>query len=145
MFLALAAIATYLRQVPHFETWSVRDGMTPESRQDLPAGAVDVRYRGALVGDARGAPSVNLSPVLEVTLLVPRGADAAQDLDAAFCAAIAALHGHKVQCASATADHWTALTLDQVGVFDPADGQAGCQLIFKHSKRFATATCSSNC
>lgn len=143
MFLALAAIATYLRDVPHFQTWAVRDGMVTEPRQDLPA--VDVRYRGALVGDARGAPSVNLSPVLEVTLLVPRGADAAQDLDAAFCAAIAALHGHKVQGASATADHWTALTLDQVGVFDPLDGQAGCQLIFKHSKRFATATCSSNC
>lgn len=143
MFLALAAIADYLRDVPHFQAWSVRDGLKAESRQDLPA--LDVRYRGALVGNAQGAPSVNLTPVVEVTLVVPRGDDAARELDAAFCAAIAALHGFKVPGATATSDQWTALKLDQVSVFDPIDGQVGCQLLFNHSKRFATATCSSNC
>ncbi len=142
MFAALASIATYLRSVPHFETWSVRDGLSVESRQAQ--NALDIRYRGATVGDAKGASSVNVSPVLEVTLIVPRGDSAANELDAAFTALLAALHGHKVHGASATRDGWTALVLNQVQTFDPMDKDAGCQLLFTHSKRFSVG-CSAGC
>lgn len=142
MFAALAAVATHLRSVPHFQSWDVRDGLSVEPRAAKPA--VDVRYRGASVGDAKGVSSVNVSPVLEVTLIVPRGPDAAADLDAAFTAAIAALHGYRVHGASATRDGWTPFTLAQVLTFEPVDQEVACQLLFTHSKRFAFE-CRAGC
>lgn len=140
MFLALSAIASHLRGVPHFQSlWSVRDGLTAEARDVVPF--IDVRYEGATVGDAKGASSVNVSPVVSVSIGVSRGPDAAADLHAAFAAAIRALHGFKVQGASETNDQWTGLVLSQVRAFDPFDSVVGCQLIFTHSKRFAVSTC----
>ena len=141
MFLALAAIASHLRTVPHFQSWSVRDGLTAEARDVVPF--VDVRYEGATVGNAQGASSVQLSPVVTVSIGVQRGPGAAAALDAAFAAAIQALHGFKVQGATATKDQWTALALQQVRVFDPLDSVAGCELAFSHSKRFAVGTCAA--
>lgn len=139
MFKALSGIASFLRDVPHFQTWSVRDGLTDQARDEVPF--VDVRYEGAAVGDATGASSVKVSPVVVVTIGVKRGVDAAEKLDAAFSAAIRALHGYKVPGATATKDQWTALMLQRVQTTDPIDSVVGCELIFTHSKRFAVAPC----
>ncbi|KQO23492.1 hypothetical protein [Acidovorax sp. Leaf78] len=141
MFLALAGIATHLRNVPHFQSWSVRDGLTSEPRDAVPF--VDVRFEGATVGDAKGASSVNVSPVVSVSIGVARSPDAAADLHAAFAAAIKALHGFKVPGANETKDLWTALILGQVRALDPFDSVVGCQLIFTLGKRFEVGACGA--
>jgi len=136
MFLVLSTVAEALRRVPHFETWDVRDGMSTVSRQAFPA--VDLRIEGAGVA-ADGLSMVTVSPGISVRLIAERGADVAADLDAAFVAVIAALHGLRLQEVGGRA--WSWLKLSVVRDLPVIDVYVGCELVFVTEAQFGGLHC----
>lgn len=136
MFLAIRAIVEYLRAVPHFQSWDVRDNLDLEARGNLPA--LDLRLEGASVADPSPA-QVRVQPAITLTIVVPRGPRAAQQLDDAFTQAIAALQGYAVR---ANGQCWSRLQLAAVRDAPPQDNLAGCELIFTHFHTYPGAACA---
>lgn len=132
MFLSLLTIADRLRQVPHFQTWDVRDGMSQVSRQGVPA--VDLRIEGASV-QAESIASARVAPAITVRLIVERGDTAPVDLDQAFRAVIAALHGLRITDSEGRA--WSWLKLTAVRDVPVAEGYVGCGLTFMNESEFS--------
>lgn len=91
--LALAApLKARLQCLPQLTGWAVRTNLEEVDRSTVPA--VDVRCVGAsLSGDRRGAAT--LLPAWQITLVVRRSADAAEQLDQALIAVLQALQGWK--------------------------------------------------
>lgn len=136
MFLVLASIAQHLRQVAHFQTWDVRDGMSLVSRQSFPA--VDLRIEGAAVA-AAGVDSATVSPGITVRLIVERGEEAPVVLNRAFSAVIAELHGLRIKDGDGRS--WSWLKLAGVTDLPVAEGFVGCGMTFTTDSEFFGRQC----
>lgn len=116
MLVLESLIASRLRELSAFVGWQVREGCHDVSRVMVPA--VDVRMAGASVTQVR-KPAASVQPEWAVTFVVRRSNDAAQQLDAAFAAAIGDLHNWR------PTDHsgrgWTELQVARVQPADFAD------------------------
>lgn len=111
-----ALIAQRLRAQGAFIGWQVREGCQDTDRRAVPA--VDVRMAGAGVPQVR-KPAATLQPEWAITLVVRRGPDAAQQLDAALAAAITSLHNWRP--ADTSGRGWTELQISRVLPVDFAD------------------------
>lgn len=136
MFSAMSFIASHLRTVPQFQSWDVRDGLSIVARDDYPA--VDVRIGGAGVV-ADGVEVVKVSPSIAVSLIAERGEGAAEELDAGFEAAIAALHGLLLKDRSGRTWSWAKLVA--VRELDVVSPYVGCELIFTTDSEYQGQQC----
>jgi hypothetical protein len=119
-------IAQRLREQGALAGWQVREGCQDTDRRGVPA--VDVRMGGASVPQVR-KPAATLQPEWAITLVVRRGPDAAQQLDAALVAAITSLHNWRP--ADAGGRGWTELQVANVLPADFADvALVGYQITF---------------
>lgn len=119
-------IAQRLREQGALAGWQVREGCQDTDRRGVPA--VDVRMGGASVPQVR-KPAATLQPEWVITLVVRRGPDAAQQLDAALAAAITSLHNWRP--ADAGGRGWTELQVANVLPADFADvALVGYQITF---------------
>lgn len=88
--LALAApLKARLQALPQLTGWQVRLGTDSADRRSTPA--VDLRCTGAGVADSKTGAAM-VAPEWAATLIVRRGDDAPELLDAAFAAVFASLH-----------------------------------------------------
>lgn len=83
-------IRTRLAALPALAGWAVRMGTDEVSRAVVPA--VDVRCSGGAVPSVKGG-GVLITAEWTVTLVVKRGAGAADEIDAALAAVVESLHG----------------------------------------------------
>lgn len=116
MLVLESLIAARLRALPAFVGWQVREGCHDVGRVFVPA--VDVRMGGASIPQVR-KPSVSVQPEWAVTVVVRRGSDAAQKLDAAFAAVIGELHNWRPS--EPIGRGWTELQVARVQPADFAD------------------------
>lgn len=137
MFLAIFAIAERLRSAPHFQSWSVRDGLTVQSRQEID-GAIDVRFADGMVSNG-GNSSVTVSPLVSITLIARRSDEAPALLDKAFCELIGSLQGWQVKDASGAA--WSWMRLERVREIAPQDAVVGCEFLFSFGRSFDGQQC----
>lgn len=115
-----------LQALPQLAGWSVRTGAEAADRTLLPA--VDVRCGGAQVADSKTSAAM-VQPEWVVTLMVRRGDAAADQIDAAFAAVMAALHNW--QPGQQGGRRWEPLRLARVAEPQFADeGLVGCEMSF---------------
>lgn len=131
------AIKSRLQALPALGGWSVRVGSEGGERQTLPA--LDLRCAGARVADSKSG-AVQVAPQWLLTLVVARGQGAAEQLDAAMAAVIAALHGWVP--GEQGARRWDRLTL--VSITEPTffeTGQIGYEMSFDTQAVYLGAAC----
>jgi hypothetical protein len=120
------AIKSRLQALPALAGWAVRLGHEAGERKTVPA--VDVRCSGADVTSSRST-AAQLAPVWQVTLVVRRSDEAAEQIDAALSGVIASLHNW--QPGQVGGRGWERLTLTRVTEPVFADeGFAGYELGF---------------
>lgn len=131
--LALAnPIKARLRALAPLTGWAVRTATEDAERSAVPA--VDVRCSLAAVGDVKMG-AVMLQPSWQITLIVQRSDNAADQIDAALAAVICALHGWKA------GEHggrgWEMFSL--AGITEPMlpnEGLVGYELTFTTAARY---------
>jgi len=139
MFLLETAAAAALAADSYFGAgWHVREGFEGVERHSTPA--LNVRTTGAQVAASAGA-GVRIEVVLGVAIVIERSAQVTQQLDAAMAAAIASLHGRRLQDSSGR--HWSALQLAHIREAALLDGLGGCELLFTASARYAGVPCDA--
>lgn len=116
-----------LQALPALTGWAVRLGHEEADRRLLPA--VDVRCSGAAVTTRSSSTATQLSPEWQITLVVKRGDEAAEQIDAALQAVIGSLHNW--QPGQQGGRGWERLVLTRITepVFDQS-GVAGYELGF---------------
>ena len=131
--LALASVlTTRLQSLPALIGWDVRSNAELAERRQLPA--ADVRCIGANVSDTTTGAAM-VQPQWLITLVVRRGAGAADQLDAAFAATFAALHNWPPGTVCGRA--WERMSLTNVSEPTFADeGLIGYELTFFTAARF---------
>lgn len=119
-------LKTRLQALPQLTGWAVRTGTEDADRRVVPA--ADVRCVGAAITD-RKQGAVMVAPDWQVTLVVRRGASAAELIDEAVDAVISSLHGWRPpQCGGRG---WEALSLSRITELLLTDeGYAGYELTF---------------
>jgi len=131
--LALAApLKARLQALPQLTGWQVRLGTDSADRRSTPA--VDLRCTGAGVADSKTGAAM-VSPEWTATLMVRRGADAADILDAAFAAVFESLHNW--QPGQQGGRGWEPLRLARVQ--EPAfadEGVVGYEMSFSTAARY---------
>lgn len=140
MLALTAPLMLRLQHLPQLAGWDVRTNIEPAPRDKYPA--ADVRCTGANVPPNQ-ADIVTLSPEWTVTLVVRHSDAAAAQLEAAFAAVVAALHGW--QPGQHSGRGWTALRL--VAAKEPLfteTGLAGIELFFSTSAKYHGAGCAAN-
>ncbi len=125
-------LKTRLQALPQLTGWDVRTGTENADRRVVPA--ADVRCIGAGIAD-RKQGAVMLAPEWQVTLVVRRSDQAADELDAALAAVIGKLHGWRPpECG---ARGWEALSLARITELLLTDeGLAGYELTFTTAARY---------
>jgi len=137
MFLLEAATAQYLRQTSHFNSgWHIRAGFDSIERQSTPA--LGIRTVGAQPASSAGT-GVRIEVTLGLAIITARDAQTTHNLDAAFAAVIANLHGLRLQDASGR--HWSALQLTHIREAALVDGLGGVELHFTSNARFLGKPC----
>lgn len=139
MLALTAPIKARLQALPELAGWALRTGSEHSERRSLPA--VDLRCSGATVAPSRNDASTAaiVQPQWQVTIAVRRSDTAADQLDAAFAAVFAVLHGWMPGLCRGRG--WEPLQLRQVT--EPMfgdDGIAGLELIFTTSARYVACT-----
>lgn len=135
MLALTAPLKARLQALPQLTGWAVRTGTEDADRAAVPA--ADVRCVGAGLADVK-AGAVMVQPAWQVTLVVPRGDQAAEQLDTALAAVICALHGWPPgQCGGRG---WERVNLASITEAQYAsEGVVGYELTFTTAARYTSA------
>lgn len=135
MLALTAPLKARLQALPQLTGWAVRTGTEDADRTVVPA--ADVRCAGANVPDVKQG-AVMVQAAWQVTLVVRRGDQAAEQLDAALSAVICAVHGWKPGVCGGRG--WERFNLASVTEAQYAsEGMGGYELTFTTAASYTSA------